>query len=79
MSKQTPIPEGFTKQYEFKENNVCIIKHKHGGHLRANPQNHEMCDHKGGLTDWSQWNITISDNGKIMQLQNVKTLKIFIN
>jgi len=52
-----------------------MIKHQHGGYLRANPKNHEECSYKGGMTDWSKWTIHLLENAKIIQIQNIKTKK----
>jgi len=66
---------GFVAPYKWDSSRVCMIKHKHGGFLRANPKNHEECNFKGGQTDWSKWRVHLLDDAKIVQIQNMKTKK----
>jgi len=66
---------GFVAPYKWDSSRVCMIKHKHGGFLRANPKNHEECNFKGGQTDWSKWRVHLLDDAKIVQIQNIKTKK----
>ena len=57
---------GFVAPYKWDESRICMIKHQHGGFLRANPKNHQECNFKGGQTDWSKWKIYLNDNAKIV-------------
>ena len=57
---------GFVAPYKWDSSRVCMIKHKHGGFLRANPKNHEECNFKGGQTDWSKWRVHLLDDAKIV-------------
>ena len=59
---------GFVAPYKWDESRTCMIKHQHGGFLRANPKNHEECNFKGGQTDWSKWKIYLNDNAKIVSV-----------
>ena len=60
----------FVSPFEWNENSTVIIKYKHGGgHIRAHPHNHELCDHKGGQTEWAKWKVHLSDNGRIVSCQ----------
>ena len=59
---------GFVAPYKWDESRTCMIRHQHGGFLRANPKNHEECNFKGGQTDWSKWKIYLIDNAKIVSV-----------
>ena len=59
---------GFIAPYKWDKNTVCMIKHKHGGFIRANPKNHEECNYKGGQTDWSKWQIYLHDDAKMVYI-----------
>mmetsp|Transcript_23406 Transcript_23406/g.37457 ORF Transcript_23406/g.37457 Transcript_23406/m.37457 type:complete len:369 (+) Transcript_23406:16-1122(+) len=65
----------FVAPYKWDGPKICMIRHQHGGFLRANPKNHQECNYKGGQTDWSKWQIFLHENAKIIQIQNVKTKK----
>ena len=68
LSAMSKPSTGFVAPYKWDESRICMIKHQHGGYIRANPKNHEECNFKGGQTDWSKWKIYLIDNAKIVSV-----------
>ena len=60
----------FDKKYLFKKNNIVVIKHGGGKHLRVNPQAEHQADAHGGKGKFAQWHIELHDFGKKCKLKN---------
>jgi len=70
----------FDSPYQFKQNNLVVLKHHHGKHIRVYPENTNEVDGHGGIGEYAIWLCELEGNFiKLKNQYSQKYLRIWQN